>query len=365
MKKYKWDVFEIRQNINTLESYLHNYQHEDTKNIIESVINQYCEMTASISGNYNYDFYIDYKMSLTKCMEEYTYDLNDSSLPLIELLLDTFEIIKNIIPQQNIDYIVNYNNDYLVNLTNDYLKDTLPPKYLNRYYRLIKNNPNYLNIRYDKTCTCGATYIDPILNKKYISFFRRNEIFDLSTIGHEVFHMIFNDNFAYTINSNPMYYTREIESAFSEFLFTDWIDNKTIVSSSNIRNNHFTHFQIRILNFMVLKIYFDAINNNKFSKKIFNQEWKKLNYDHTLTISDIKDLWNGENAYDNLVYSFSYVAALDLYYIHQNDPEYAFYLLDKIRSVRYSDNPIKVLRKHQLTFMDDDFSNLRQYVKNI
>lgn len=89
------------------------------------------------------------------------------------------------------------------------------------------------------------------------------------------------------------------------------------------------------------------------------------NFNYQLTLEDIKEYFGYEDLEDILTYSLSYLASLDLMEIYKKDPEFAFYLLERIRFVRKKSDVLKVFRKNHITFMDDGFENLKKYVKEI
>lgn len=75
------------------------------------------------------------------------------------------------------------------------------------------------------------------------------------------------------------------------------------------------------------------------------------------------DLISSENSDDIIGYNLSNLIAIDLFYIYKKDPEFALYLLSNIRSYRTDDNILSILRRNNLTFMDDNLSNFKKYIK--
>ena len=75
------------------------------------------------------------------------------------------------------------------------------------------------------------------------------------------------------------------------------------------------------------------------------------------------DLIGSENSDDIIGYNLSNLIAIDLFYIYKKDPEFALYLLSNIRSYRTDDNILSILRRNNLTFMDDNLSNFKKYIK--
>lgn len=75
------------------------------------------------------------------------------------------------------------------------------------------------------------------------------------------------------------------------------------------------------------------------------------------------NLIGDENSDDIIGYNLSDLIAIDLFYIYKKDPEFALYLLSNIRSYRTDDNILSILRRNNLTFMDDNLSNFKKYIK--
>lgn len=366
MKKYKWNVFEIRKNISTLQSLLKDDGYQFEKKLISDTILQYQNMLKIISNNFNDTLDFNNDMSLHECMLEYTAVLDDSCLPIIELVLDSFELVKDIQSNCEVDYIVNYDNNYLMEITNDFLDDTLPKKYLKIYNSYIKSNPDYLHIQKNSLNSSGMLFIDSVLSNKYVMVNRNNTLWDLVTPSHEFFHLVFNDFSSYLTFDNLMSFTTEIDGSLANLLFIDWIKKKLPKEASSLENDILIFYQMRVLSLMLLNIYFYSLNSKSiFNSSLFYEECKKINYHHEIDIQTVKKLWNDEGAEDSITYTISDLAAIDIHNIYKKDPDYAFYLLSKIRSIRSSDDPIKVLRDNNITFMDDNFYNFKKYIKNI
>ena len=66
-----------------------------------------------------------------------------------------------------------------------------------------------------------------------------------------------------------------------------------------------------------------------------------------------------------LKYSFSYLAALDLYYQILEDKEKGFYNLRKLKENYEINDVLNYLRFRNITFMDDGYANLKKYTKNM
>jgi len=69
------------------------------------------------------------------------------------------------------------------------------------------------------------------------------------------------------------------------------------------------------------------------------------------------------NPQEEAKYTLSYLTSLDLEKIYESDPEYAFYLMKKIRNNK-TENIFGNLKENGITFMSDGYQNLKRKVKS-
>lgn len=67
---------------------------------------------------------------------------------------------------------------------------------------------------------------------------------------------------------------------------------------------------------------------------------------------------------DTAKYALSYLTSLDLENIYEDDPEYAFHLLKRIRNNK-TENIFQNLRANEITFMDDGNENWKKKIKTL
>lgn len=369
MKKYQWDLDELRNNIKTIELLLKDEKDPYTREIMKGIINQYHYMIRSTLPSkhkkYDGDEIIE-PQTVEEFLENILEDATEYEEKLINLLIKTYPIIKDFVQSDDTQYIIYKNNDNLLEDTNDFLKQTLNKTQYERLKKEISENPNYLHIQYSLQQTNGTTFIDPILKKKYILLNRCNEPIDISSIYHEYFHFIFNDFSSHKIYESNLSYSREIEGSFANFLAIEDLKDNNPEIAQQLSEDFLLYYQIRIICLLVIKCY-DTAARKKYDLRI-NKFYKALNlhgFNEKLDLKIIKDYFGTEDLDDNLSYSLSYLASLDLMKIYETDPEFAFYLLENIRFMRSDSDVLNLLRRNHITFMDDGYENLKKYVKKI
>lgn len=250
-------------------------------------------------------------------------------------------------------------------MTKDFF-NKMTPSYIEKDFLDILNNKN-LHFDYSKENNgySGVTLLDTILKNKYIYILRNNLLIDLVTLPHESFHSIlldYNHPISTKLNS---YYTFEVEGNFANILFGDYF-HKNYIYHKNFFNEYFIEiFNSNITSIIVRNSLLESVTEknhfriNKFNKMIstygietFSDESQILDYMITPLDIDMK-------------YSLGFLTAIDLYYIYQKDPDLAFYLLKNIRYITHEDDVLGLLRRNHITFMDDNYENLKKYVKKI
>lgn len=367
MENYKWNLQEIRNNIEKLNKLLVKTKNEEKRIVIMDTITQYQTMLSEINEN-NINCNIDNEtdISLEKYMNQYMEYLSEKDEVLINAILSTYDIIKNFEPKNNSEYVVNLNNEQLLEICNDFLKSTLPPLVYKKYEKDILNSISQIHIQNSLSNRNGSTYIDPILKQKYILINLHKEPVDLCVLPHEYFHYIFNDYQSYLYSNNPMYYSQELEGSLANQLFFEFLRPYYPNVAKQLEEDFLLYYQMRTISLMILTNYLQSIrSNNKFRKNKFDKWFNYYGFNEPLNIEDIKDYIETETADDSIVYNLSYLASTDLFYIYQNDPEMAFYLLQNIRYTKSDNNVLDVFRRNHITFMDDGFKNFKKYVKKI
>jgi len=368
MAKYKWDLCELRNNIRIIETLFEKEKDPYTRQLMIDIISQYHNMISATIPytNDNNDNNIEDTQDIAEFLEEILEDATVYDEKLINLLIKTYPIIKDFKQSDNTQYIVCRNNDCLLEETNEFLKQVLNKNQYQRFKQEITNNPNCIHIQYYPNTNNGVTFVDPILKKKYILLNRCNEPIDISSMVHECFHFAFNDFTSYKIFENTLGYSVEIEGSFADLLVIEDLKTNNSEIAQQLSEDFLLYYQIRIICLLILKCY-DIASRRKYNLRInkFNKILNKYGFNEKLDINGIKDYFGREDLKDTLSYALSYLASIDLMEIYNRDPEFAFYLLENIRFMRSDDDVLSVLRRNHITFMDDDFENLKKHVKKI
>lgn len=256
--------------------------------------------------------------------------------------------------------LIKINNDELLELTGQIVKSVNHRDFISYYNEVQKRTKyhiQYYNNRYFSTT--GLCMYDALDFKCYCFLVRENSILDVITSVHETFHSII---YYYLAKINHDYaekscYLQEIEGFFADMIATYQLTS-------------FPFFQspLRCDIYDILK-YSKNMLIGKTAEENFDQKGniniEMVNYDllkkgitnPNVTRDDIyKSINTSYN--DNSSDCFAFLCACDLFHLYQSDKEKAIYELLEISKLT-PDHLLNNLRKHSITFMDDDFSNFR------
>lgn len=293
-------------------------------------------------------------------------EMEEKDCILANILIDSYPIIKGF-KCNNFDTEIDCSNDTLIKNTAEFIKRYTNQTIYKQYLELKKENPNYLHITESanlESSTHGLTFVNGLLKKKNIIIFRDNTFMDLVTLPHELFHAIFNDYDAYKAMENQCYYTTEIEGSFANLLACEYYRENYPDIAKDIDSFFLDNYKELLTQLIVSFSYLNSCNdNNKFRKNKFN---KLLS---TFDINPLNDellrYYLSDCGSQVINYGISYLASIDLLNIYKKDREFAFYLLKNIRYIKHEDDALSVLRRNHITFMDDDYTNLKKYIKKI
>lgn len=212
----------------------------------------------------------------------------------------------------------------------------------------------------------AITVLDYINKTKIIGVQRSNTCIDYESMIHELFHYIFCDINNYSaINTHPI--LAEIEGRFGDILFSYYFKQKTS-NIDGIDNELFNRKQLAqfdneirelvIVNFARLAV----TDNGKFRFNKLNKAIDGLNMPVFTNSEGLYDYINTPIK-ENTTYALAYLTAIDLFYIYLRDKEYAFYLLKNIKSSYSERNILSLLYRNDITFMVDNYENLKKYIK--
>ena len=369
MNKYKWNLYELRQNLNALKA-LYKEVDDKEKIGVEETIEFYQDMINLSNKKVNEEPSSFAERipddNIMDMIADFGWFYRKENLEIINTLLKTLIPIKENYIGDIHNPKIPATNEYLVDITDDFFYHMTPPNIYNDFAKAM-TRPNFINFTYTKN-NYGYTGIiieDRYLSKKYINVFRSNELLDLIVLPHEMFHYLFRDRFFGLPDANNYYFLNEIEGCFANILFGKYFadfDTKDITDL--FFNIYYVNvFQNQIEELVIRNQVLNSIKNNqirfkKLNKKINDYEMEKIKNDDELK------LYFEIPQESNIKCSLSFLAALDLYYIYLKDSEFAFYLLKNICYHKENDI-LQLLRRNHITFMDDGYANYKNYVKKL
>ena len=167
------------------------------------------------------------------------------------------------------------------------------------------------------------------------------------------------------INKYNTKYLNEVEGMFANMLFTDYADTITENGSKYFYDYFNNTYKLFIHDIVVRYAIIQSINKKRkirFNK--LNKFLESIDFNVETFENDdqrIKYLDTPQNS--TTTYTLSYLTALDLYYKYLNDREEAFYNLECIRSYKDTNQVFNLLNNNGITFMNDDYKNLKKYIK--
>lgn len=370
MKKYQWNIYELRKNINILTNLYELELDENKKSIILLHINIYKDMINSIfKRNINITNFLEEPNEYDN-IEDLINELIDSYLDsdhnIINSILQSYDPLRSLHnPQVEETIPISATNDMLISINLDFIETMVPTSIKKDFITTINKAPIQITYNKNNSSYSGVTIYDEILRNKYIYLERHNDLMDITVLPHESFHYYFNDfNIAEASISNIIH-TSEIEGNFANILFGDYFYKKAEEDKNIINMNFLNIYDDCVTELIFNTSLLDSLNKDK--KIRMNKLNKQLNYFQIDTINEEADIIDYlTTPLDvNIKYALSYLVAIDLYYIYLKDPEFAFYLLKNIRFIKQENDLFSLFRRNHITFMDDNYLNFKKYVKKI
>ena len=360
--RYNWNIYEIRNNIKSLEELVKNGQNDEL--ILEHIKLYHMMLNCVTKGE---DEELDNSEISIKELNEYFFEnIARKDCRLASLLIDSYDIIENY-TGDNLATPLICSNDTLIRNTEYFLREYTNGYIYGKYLKLRQENPDFLHITKLKNTNnpCrGLTFNDSIFRKKKIILFRDNTFMDLVSLPHELFHAIFNDYDCDKRISYQSYYASEIEGSFANLLATEFYRESLPDISKECEEHFLLEYKQQLMELIVNFSYLSSRNDsNNLRKNKFN---KMLRY-YKLKINSEETLKSYMNATceEIINYALSYLASIDLLEIYKKDKEFALYLLKNICYIQQDDDVLGILRRNHITFMDDNYKNFRGYVKKI
>ena len=367
--KYTWDLEKLRYRRKILEEIARQTDNYDIKANAAEQAEIYTEMLRtskkkSTSMDSLDDTYQD--LNLNELIDEIIKSYTPHNLPFINVLLQSFFALSDYdTSMPETDNICVTTNQELVNITRDFFKKKTP-KYIAKEFDNILAQGDIININYSKSDSVypGYTLYDYFLNKKYIFIGRSNHLYDLCILPHEAFHYIFRDRNVGLVGMFDTYYLTEVEGMFANILFGEYFKENTSPNNEYFNDYSIGLFRNNINDLVTRNTILDSLKKNK--KIRLSKLNKYLGYFEVLPFKNEEELlpYLTMPEEDIIKYALSYLVALDLYYMYKKDPEEAFYALSCITYIKQTNNIFNLLKNNGITFMNDDYANLKKYIKN-
>lgn len=368
MPKYQWNYQEIKENRNTLQQMYHEELDITEKENIKEIIEMYDNMLSLMfktSNNYINDdcCFDDIKNFLDNQLMSYQY----SDISIINMLLHSYLPFKNVYTPTDYptDIPIIATNDELITIVNDFIHKMIPNNIQENFIEsLNKYNNIHLTYNIKNRDYGGITLLDSFLNKKYIYVARDNHLMDIIKLPHELFHYVFCDCDVFTPCNYSTYYLSEIEGSFANILFGDYYYKQATINPNFFNLNFLKLYNDHIEAIVTNNALLDSVSNNKIRMNKLN---KYLNYFGLPTFQNPTEIVDYLSTPLEILikYAFGYLIAIDLYTMYQNDPEFSFYLLKNLKFIKRENDIVHLLRNNHITFMDDDYENLKKYTKKI
>lgn len=260
---------------------------------------------------------------------------------------------------------LNVSNQDLIDLSYQFYQWLPDSKYLSLYSEYIeskKSNLYFLDYSNTETVIRGLTF--PIYFPNYephIFIFRDYSIEDLYSLCHEGAHAIFLKEDRPLMNHH--FFLQELEGCFFNYLSSQYLKNKC--DGRVILSQDYGYLAGQFDNIIAIYIFNLALkilhNEGQISFSKIKEEILKRNLP-IITEKNILRETLLEKTKVKAMYILSYLTTLDLEPIFEQDPEYAFYLFEKIRRNK-TDDIFSNLRENGITFMDDGYQNLQKKIK--
>lgn len=371
---YNWDINKINDQINTVKKLIQQEKHsiqekeymkmclKDLKLLKKSCyqdVSCFLVNTPSIPFHryidknhflpyLNYKSYIDLPLEVRKLIfdsRKYLFDFSEVE----DLDVDSFYI----------------SNDDLVNMSDNFYKSLNNGKYY-QFFREFTNKNNHLLRFVSDTCSSINADILTTFYPRFVPYFtiqRTNTYTDFISINHEIAHGIFAryDHYKFAFTESDL--LCELEGDFFDYLLAKYLKENGYEHA--VRNIELDKLNSIYFSFCDFILYHYAIKslkrNNNIDHVLVNQEILLDGFETILDKSSLIDSLQ-QSPKLNATYLISFLTSIELEEIYESDPEYAFYLLEKIRFNK-EDTVVDNLRKNNIKFVDGDYQVLEKKLR--
>ncbi len=358
--QYNWDINELESNKKRLITLLNDDTDTD---LIMAKIRMYDMMISKIKKDVlpmpNKSLYsIDDIITDQKIFNE-----NEECFIISSILDKAFETFKDIhLAKPNIK-MPSIDNIALTEYTKDFFNQMTNIKIYNKALEILKPDNHILSMeKQNKFNSIANFYTYDDFNKKgYIGVGYTNTYYDLKYLVHEMFHYIFN----HSNQDVKSILLSEVEGIFSNILVNYYFEKNKLLNplelysmkSEDVITSRIALYTIKYQNITLKNID----QNNNINLKEVNNDTKKFG----ACFDNVTELLNAI-AFPKILltqYPLAFLIAVDLFYIYLEDSNYALGLLECIK--KDSSDILDVLKNNHITFFNDEYSNLKKYIKSI
>ncbi|MBE6147574.1 MAG: hypothetical protein E7168_04500 [Firmicutes bacterium] len=337
--KYKWNYLELLQNLSFLEQLLKTETDPERIGMIEDSLNSYESMLVLGLPSFLQHF-------TSPCLDNKNIGeriLTESETQIVKCILSSKEIIDSFIETDDsiLDFPIFYKKETLISYTKDLFQSEMPSEiYMFLLNFLEKKRKLHIRKNHDlHNSIYGLFLYDAVLENKFILINQKGNYLDFSSLSHELLHAYYIPSNYQEIFFNDIFYTKETEGSFSDFINAEYFKTIDPKIAYLLRKQFFDSFRLSL--FELEDEYFKYYNDGKI---ILPEN----------TSSNIDEL---------ILLSFSYLIALDFFEIFKQDKNLSFELLRKLKNTTKTENIFEDLKRLDVSFMDDGFKNLKQLKK--
>lgn len=372
LEKYKMNVYEIRRKLVECENLYADISSSNNSSVDLDIVDNLILHYRSLLENFNIkkqganlfcsdnDYHYANDKELIDDLFFRDFDCTDCEID--EKIINLYKTFQDFFSNEPliIDPI-NFTNDDLISLMEEIIRSTESKRFITYYEEARKRTKfhiQYVKKDFSMKGCCFFNQFDPdIFNLLY----RDNSSEDIVTSVHEMFHAIiiyYLSEIVGTFCYGKSPYVNEVEGYLADFIAVDYLrmlkyaDNLILDNIYDVMSNA-KSMMLGLLSYDNLDKY-GNINLGRVNAMLLQGGIKNAD----ITTCN-KQQYVSHNFLNSTTNNCSFLAACDLFELYKIDKEKAIYNLLKISELNPS-NVVSGLRKHGITFMDDDFASFKK-----
>lgn len=362
MNKYSWDLNylikkrdELQRKVDIYESSLATY---------DALIASFDKRIKGCNCGYKDDIDgISTDMNIKDFVDEILPHTNPYAL---EMLLQTKDIfLQYKWMTEELKYSPCYlNNKQLVDYTVSLINQIPHENFVKSIKSCVMPKRNLLHIKHANKLSTnyeGLSFVDFSQKRPYGLIARQNNVNDIITLAHELFHMVIKKDQDPSSITYANYIYDEIEGYLANFIARDFLleekypqKEMNLSDAQDLLKTEWTVYDA----FITTSLVNFADETYKVPLGTANNYLKQEGIKFKITKNNINGFFYS-SFNEELHYAFSYLAALDLYKLYKSDPEKAINHLYTIKNFK-GENIEKELESIDVTFTQDGYQNLQE-----